>query len=67
MDKIRQGEIAVLVVKYAMRKQGIRFSEETIRDLGNVAKKLGIKSQELKEFFQPLVEEMVDEFFSSKS
>lgn len=65
MDPKRRGEIAILFVKETLRKENFRLSRETMRELGNVAKKIGVSTEELKTFFEPLVREMVNEMFSS--
>ena len=61
MDTKRQGEIAVKFVKYYMRKEGIRFSLNSVREFGNLAQEIGVPIQELKDFIRPLAQEVLDE------
>lgn len=61
MDAKRQGEIALLFTKYYMRKEGIRFSLDSVREFGNLAKAIGVPIQELKDFLKPLAQEVLDE------
>jgi len=61
-DPKRQGEIALKVVKHLMRKRG----QNNMREFGNAAKEIGVPVEELKQFAQPLVQELLDECFSAK-
>lgn len=64
MNPQRQGEIARLVLKYDVQKQGIKLSQnELLRELGNVAKAIRVDEKELREFTEILVREMVDDVF----
>ena len=61
MDAKRQGEIALKLVKYQMRKEGIRFSNDHTRELGSLAANIGVSLADLKEFMRPLAQEILDE------
>jgi len=65
-DPKRQGEIALKVVKHLMRKRGVTLSQNNMREFGNAAKEIGVPVEELKQFAQPLVQELLDECFSAK-
>ncbi|PIP23820.1 MAG: hypothetical protein COX36_01265 [Candidatus Nealsonbacteria bacterium CG23_combo_of_CG06-09_8_20_14_all_38_19] len=66
MDPKRQGEIALMLVKYFMRKRGITLSQDKMRDLGNVAKAIGVSVEELRQFAKPLAQELFEECFAIK-
>jgi hypothetical protein len=66
MDPKRRGEIALKVVKLLMRKRGVTLSQNNMREFGNLAKEVGVSVEELKQFAQPLVQELLDEYFSTK-
>lgn len=66
MDPKRQGEIALQLVKYLYRKRGITFSQDTMREFGNVAKAIEVPVEELKQFAKPLMQEFLDECFAAK-
>ena len=66
MDPKRQGEIALKLVKYLMRKRGIQLSQDNMREFGNVAKAIEVPVEELKQFAKPLMQELLDECFSAK-
>jgi hypothetical protein len=66
MDQKRQGEIAIRLVKHIMRKQGLRLSHNEMRELGNVAKAIGVPVEELKQFTKLLVQELIDECFTNQ-
>ncbi len=63
MDPKRQGEIALKLVKYLMRKSGVTLSQDNMRQFGNVAKAIGVPVDELKQFAKPLMQELLDESF----
>lgn len=64
MTEARKGEIAILVLKYLMRKRGLTLSTENREEFVGVARALGIPTQELKNFVEPMAREYFDEFFS---
>ena len=66
MDPKRQGEIALKLVKYLVRKRGITLSQDNMREFGNVAKAIEVPVEELKQFAKPLMQEVLDEYFSAK-
>lgn len=66
MDTKRQGEIALKLVKFYIRKQGIQLSQNDIREFGNVAKAIDVPIEELKEFAKPLVQQLVDQWFAKQ-
>ena len=63
LDPKRQGEIALLLVKYFIRRRGITISHDNMRELGNTAKAIGVTSDELRQFAKPLIQEALDECF----
>lgn len=63
MDPKKQGEIALLLLKYLMRDHGIKLSLNNMRELGNLAMHIGISPEELKQFAKPLLQEFLDECF----
>lgn len=67
MDIVRQGQIARKLVKFRFRSSGINtLSEEFKRDLGDGAKKMGIPLEELLEFAEIIIRELIDELFPRK-
>jgi len=63
MDEKRKGEIALVLLKYRMSREGIRLTPDFKRDLGNVAKETGIPQDELKEFMKIFIEELLEKIF----
>ena len=68
MDIVRQGQIAREVVKFRFRRSGINTlsREEFKRELGDAAKKMSIPLEELLEFAEIIIRELVDELFPRK-
>ena len=64
MDEKRKGQIAVMVIKHLLREKGVRLTPDFRREMGNQAKAIGISTEELIEFVEPLVRELVDETFA---
>lgn len=64
MDTKRKGEIAYLFLKNNLRKNGVRLGQHTRREIGNVAKELGISFEEAFEFAEELTRELFDEAFA---
>jgi predicted transcriptional regulator len=60
---IRQGELALMYLKLQISEKPISAPNEIKRDLGNIAKKLGIELSEMLEFAKPLYEEALAEGF----
>ena len=63
MDEKRKGEIALALLKYRMRREGIRLNPDIKRDFGNAAKEAGISQDELMEFVKIFIEELLEEAF----
>jgi hypothetical protein len=63
-----QGEIARKLLKHKLQKDGIhKFApNEFRREIGNVAKAIGVEERVLMEFAEILVRELVDEAFPLK-
>ncbi len=61
MDEKRRGEIAYEVLRYRVRHEEIRLNNNTRRDLGSIAKEMGIPFQELKIFTKELISDALDE------
>lgn len=66
MKSGRMGEIALLLIKHWVRKEGFRLSGDSTGEIENAAKKLGISSEEMMEFSEILLRELVDEIFPPK-
>lgn len=64
MDEARKGQIALLVLKKKLRDEGIRIKPDFRREAGNLAKDLGISVEEIVEFYESLIRELVEETFS---
>ncbi len=63
MDNRRKGEIALVLLKYRLGREGIRLIPDAKRELGDLAKATGVPLNELNEFFRLLIEEMLEEAF----
>ncbi len=57
MEIKRQQEIARLIIIQMMKEKGIQ--EGLMRDLGNTAKKIDIKPDELKQFVESILPEVL--------
>ena len=57
MQLQRQQEIARAIVVQMMKEKGIQ--EGMMRDLGNTAKKIDIKPEELKQFLEAILPEVL--------
>ena len=66
ISKIRQGEIALALVKGRIEDEGIRFMNFK-RNLGNISKKTNIPQDELKLFTRILLEEQIEKTFGQKT
>jgi len=64
MDDIRKGQIALLLIKRKLRKDGIRLTPNFRREIGNEAKTTGVPFDELMEFIEIMVREQVEEAFA---
>lgn len=64
MDKNRQGEIALALLRYKTRKEGVTINPSTVkREFGNLAKELDIPIDELIEFARIETKLIVEECF----
>ena len=63
LTEIRKGEIALLLFKARMHKDGIRIKPDMRREVANEAKKIGISVDEAMEFLKLITEEMFAEAF----
>jgi len=57
------GEIALLILKYKIAKEGISLSEIN-RELGNIAKTINVPLDELKEFFIAFYKELLEKILN---
>lgn len=64
MDEKREGEIALRFLKWKLREDGVRLTPNPRRQVGNVAKAIGVSVEEAMEFTEGLVREAVDEAFA---
>ena len=64
--KIREGEVATLVLKHFLRARGMALLQPNSRELSAIAKETGVPIQELKDFMKPIVQELVDEALGVK-
>ena len=62
MDEKRRGEIALLIVKKMISKEGIRVSPGILDDL---AEETGVAIDELKEFARTILKELIEEYLGS--
>jgi hypothetical protein len=65
MDEKRQGEIALKVVKQKLFKSGLP-GDGSQRELGNIAKELGIELEELKQFYEAILPEFLGRILGRK-
>ncbi len=63
MDEKRKGEIALKFVKYLMHKRGVHLTPSFKRELGDIAKAIGVPLEELNRFAKELVQESVEKTF----
>ncbi len=63
MTDIRKGEIALAILRYRMRKEGIHLNENLKRELGNLSEATKVPQDELKEFGKIFIEEFLRETF----
>ncbi|MDO8505482.1 MAG: hypothetical protein Q7S48_02820 [bacterium] len=60
MSEERKGQVAVLLLKDHILEQGFTISSQSRRNLGNVAKRIGVPLDELLEFARPLLQEALE-------
>lgn len=63
MERVKQGEIALLIFKKRLREEGIRLKPSLKRDAGKEAKDLGISTEDFLEFAETMFRELLDEMF----
>jgi hypothetical protein len=66
MDNVRKGEIALLMIKQKIRREGVILNPESLRDIKNQADKLGVPLEEAVEFLEVMTRELVEEMFAKK-
>lgn len=66
MTKERKGEIALLCMKKIMRDKGVRLGKNSRREIGNEADSIGISIEEMSEFAEGMVLELMAETFGKK-
>jgi hypothetical protein len=66
MTEDRRKEIALKLVEQRLAERGIPGADELKRDIGNAAKKIGVKTEELMEFYQSCVPQLLDKIFGFK-
>jgi hypothetical protein len=67
MDDVRKGQLAILFLKHQLREKGVRLTPYFRRELGNVAKEIGVPLDEATQFVEIIVRELVDEVFAKKA
>ncbi len=61
LDDKRMGEIAYLTLKHFLKAKGVTLSQNSGRELGDIAKQTGVPLAELRVFAWRLMRELVDE------
>lgn len=64
MDNIRKGQVAILFVKHLLQERGIRLSPNLKREIGNDAKAIGASFDDVIEFTEVIIRELVEETFT---
>ena len=67
MTEERKGQIALLLLKDRLHNEGVRLKPDMKREIGNQATKIGVPIEEVMQFIEGLVREMVEEVFSPRS
>ena len=65
MTEIRKGEIAFLVLKHRLKKEGVHLDPNFKRDWGNTAREIGVPLEELFEFVEETIRDAVDAMFAN--
>ena len=65
MTSERKGQIALLIVKHMLRKEGIRLRPGFNREIASSAMQIGVSNEEAVEFAVELYQEAADEFIRS--
>ena len=63
MKKERRNEIAWDLLVYKASREPIHLGQGSLRELGNIAKAIGVSVDELKEFTKELIDELVSKTF----
>lgn len=63
MNDVRKGELAVLMLKYLLRRKGIHLGQNFKDDIREVAVKIGVSYDEAIEFAEIIVRDVVNEAF----
>ena len=66
MEAKRQGEIALEYLKYQTWRDGLKLSQNSRREIGNIAKAIGISFEEAMEFAEIIARETVEKTFPKK-
>ena len=63
MNKERRNEIAWKVLLWKASREPFRLGKDSMRELNNIAKAIGVSVTELKEFGKEVINELVAETF----
>ncbi len=61
----RRNELAYAFLKLKMSQEGFRLGPQSMRDIGRMAKELGVEFKEARAFVEGVVRELMDEMFRS--
>ncbi len=64
LSKERKGELALIVLKEKLLREGVRLSKNVLRDFKNESKRLGVEKEELTIFMKEVFQELIDSIFS---
>jgi len=64
LSEKRKGEIAYMLLLYRAGKEGIFLNPNSCRELGNIAKAIGVPHEELKEFVREVIKNLTGKFMS---
>lgn len=67
MTEERKGQIALLLLMDRLRGEGIRLKPDMKREIGNQATKIGVPIEEVMQFVEWMVRELVEEVFPPRS
>ncbi|OGN27558.1 MAG: hypothetical protein A3A33_05050 [Candidatus Yanofskybacteria bacterium RIFCSPLOWO2_01_FULL_49_25] len=67
LTEARKGEIALKLIKYKYRQEGMRIGPHTRREIGSIAKEIGISPEEAMAFVETMVRELVNETFPKRT
>ncbi|KKT27404.1 MAG: hypothetical protein UW11_C0001G0026 [Parcubacteria group bacterium GW2011_GWA2_43_9b] len=64
MDEARKGQIAVKVVKHMLREKEVAQPRSNFyQEISNLSKEIGVSTDEIVEFVDPIMREVIDETF----